>query len=227
MNDNVLAELVGTLPELIVLLAVAWFLFRNGKFLREVLQSIRNRLNAGAPVKIANIIELGNISSTLPANVPQDALSAANISPGVQVLPGVPDHDKFFESTRNEYLRNYKNFHIIHSARPTPAFVIDDKGISWRIYDVVIYIYPYWGVSLTSVESVDYYFGPGWNNRVFKIVDRYNGFAIKTIASGEFECIARLNLVDKKQEPIVLFKFIDRQMPSLAQGEAQAGGRER
>lgn len=85
-----------------------------------------------------------------------------------------------------------------------------------QLYDILIYVKPHREADLGQVESVEYFFGKYWENKIFKSTDICNGFAIATSAYGSFLCSAKINYRDSNNESFITYRYIDFEMGETA-----------
>jgi hypothetical protein len=157
-------ELIRTLPGLAWPILVLLILIFYGRSVARLVTGLVWRVRAGASIRIGSLqLERLNVAVTRQGQ----SLSAAV---KVEDDPGV------FAISRREVLENSRGMFLAHQITPSRK--------SDQFYDVAIYLVPYDPtersltpyprVSLMSVRRVGYFFGPGWQSKVFIVEDRAN-----------------------------------------------------
>ena len=95
-----------------------------------------------------------------------------------------------------------------------------------QVFDAIIYLVAHrskskdrtkalQNASLLNVQSVKYYFGDKWGNKIFTISDRFNSFAIRVSAYRPFLCTAEIEYSDRQAKQ-TLRRYIDFEMGRYA-----------
>lgn len=135
----------------------------------------------------------------------------------VKVSPATPIADKKFHTRndKNNIMQNLRSGEYAASQCIMLVHKIFKSQKNNQLYDILIYVIPHQDADLGKVESVEYFFGAFWNDKIFKSTDIRNGFAIATSAYGSFLCCARINYRDGSK-PYVAFRYIDFEMGETA-----------
>jgi hypothetical protein len=118
----------------------------------------------------------------------------------------IDQDNRRFKQRESYYVPN-RNLQLVHRVAPSR----DSK----YTYDVMIYLIPHpnTDATLASVEHVEYYFGRGWKNAIFKITDRSRSFQIALSTRGPFLCTAEIHFTDG--EVATIGRYIDGEMVGI------------
>lgn len=179
----------------VILIGTVVYVFR--KALRELLQNLSWRLNAGASIKIWQV-ELGQVLVTAGGG------PGGGKPPG---LYGVADGtDSMLQHRRDEINETCRRVFLVHR--------VDVSKTPGQLYDALIYIIPAPNSALTAVQRVEYFFGRSWKSKIFTSIDRAKGFPVAASAYGPFLCLAKIVFTDGTE--VVASRFIDFEMGGAA-----------
>jgi pYEATS domain-containing protein involved in immunity len=197
MEPTVLASVLGVLNSFLwfIFLLILVILFR--KNIAEVLYALNWRVKSGAQVKIASL-ELG------ATYVAPDT----DISQGGGVIEARPDKQRKRYAERGNYYLPNRDIFMVHRLAPSKR--------PNQLYDILIYLVPHKAATLAGIQTVEYYFGPHWNDMTFTSTDRANGFSISTSAYGPFVCTAELHFTDGTTTTI--WRYVDFEMGAVGKG---------
>lgn len=153
------------------------------------------------------------------------AIEAPSLKPGPYIKPGEPDSSSTASAARPDWTnyrqQEYERHHwleLVHRYRPSTKPGQD--------YDISIYITKHIsGGSLsdqtkgfTDIDYVEFYFGSGWGDRIFKIPNNGDVISINTSSWGSpFLAICRVTFKNHT-ERVLLQRYIDYEMAPAQQG---------
>jgi len=149
------------------------------------------------------------------------AIEAPSLKPGLSITPRAPDSSSTASAARPDWTdyrqQEYERHHwleLVHRYRPSTRPGQD--------YDISIYITKHIrGGSLsdqtkgfTDIDYVEFYFGSGWSDRIFKVPNNGDVIGINTSSWGSaFLAICRVTFKNQP-EPVLLQRYIDYEMAS-------------
>lgn len=194
MGDKVISAIILSAPAILWFILIVGLILAFRDIIYQTLVSLAWRIRCGASVKIASF-ELGE----------------TYIQPG----RGEPKSTKFiFVKTDANHARYYERADYYQPNRDLfLAHTISQSKKPNELYDIRIYLIPHKDATLACVQSVEYYFGKYWHDRVFVTTDRSRGFLVSTSAYGPFVCTAEIHFTDGNTT--MLWRYIDFEMGSL------------
>lgn len=182
----------NALPSVLWFTLILILLIVFQKSLRGLFGVLSWRLKCGAPVKLASV-EIG------AAYIPHGGSRSA----GEGIVEIRKDENGEFHNQRDKFRSEYRNLFVVHKLAPSEK--------SKQLYDVSIYLVPSLRHgNLSSVNSVEYYFGRYWGTNIFRSIDRSSGFLISTSAYAPFTCTAKVHFTDEGF--VFLHRYIDFEM---------------
>jgi hypothetical protein len=188
-------EFWKALPSLVWVIFLIVVLLAFGKDIRLLVRQLIWRVKSGAAVKLASF-------EVSPPFVSHNE-DRGRVKGVTEIVDG-PNTE--FAQSRDVFKTANRNLFLVHRLTPSK----DET----QLYDVMIYLVPSlkYG-SLEGVLSVEYYFGKHWASKVFKTIDRANGFSIATSAWAPFSCTARIRFTDG--QTVFLHRYIDFEMGAV------------
>lgn len=167
-----------------ILLKLLWHPINN------LLTTFIKRIQAGAALKI------GGLELSAFRIFPEMPLNNRKIN-----VKSDPQRESFRKKIYQEQKRLFIAHKLFPSSEPN------------QLYDILIYLISHNGQSgsgdLSSVEKVEYYFGPMWGNKVFESEERNSRFAVVVSAYGSgFLCLARIH-IKGEPNPVEAWRYID------------------
>ena len=194
MTETIIASVISIIPSLLILLLAIVLLIYFRKELRQAVSGISWRVKSGAHIKVASF-ELGSTYINPAKGEPVQS----------KLIEVKKDTGNIRYKERGKYYVPNRDIFLVHTISPS----LDPD----ELYDIQIYLVPHKSATLAYVQSVEYYFGKYWHNRIFIATNRSTGFLVSTSAYGPFVCTAEIQFTDG--EFAMLSRYIDFEMGQL------------
>lgn len=179
-----LEKLIEISPSLLWLALIVGVLIWRRRDVDRFFGLLSQRVQAGAPVNISGIIEIGGVAGRL-VNAPHA---------GGQVTKDSSRND-----LRKAFYQDNRHIMVVHTLHASSS--------PGQVFDVLVYLQPRGQGSLLGVKLVEYYFGSHWNDIVISTDRRVNSYAVKVSAYGAFLCLARIVFTDETTSD--QYRYID------------------
>lgn len=115
---------------------------------------------------------------------------------------------------QGEYSQVYnrtKGYMLVHVYRPST--------VPGQKFDIFIFVLrhrsgdpksPY--RNFEEIKKAEFFFGPGWGNKIFPVANTGGLIGVRTHAWGTFFAACRITFNDPNSEPIILYRYIDFEM---------------
>lgn len=105
-----------------------------------------------------------------------------------------------------DFNKTFKGFMLVHTLMPS-----EKPGAK---YNVSIYVMGDKSIFFSDIESAEFMFGPDWNNRIFKVIDKIDGCLGVTVStSAPFLCTCCVTMRDGGR--LYLDRYIDFEMGGI------------
>jgi len=106
---------------------------------------------------------------------------------------------KEWNKCRDGVYKNNQGLFLIHNLSPSMK--------PGQLYDIFIFLRKHRTDDLSDVEYAEFFLGPYWGNRVFKVINQGELVGLWTSAYGEFLCVCLVKL--KNGSHVMLSRYID------------------
>jgi len=197
------SDWVTIVPELLWFLLAVVVLFGLRRRIARLADVLAERLASGASVRLGGL-ELGEVPRANSTHAGMEGNHGLDVTVDDGTLGRI-------RSDAYDRARGVMVVHRIMRSR-------DPK----QVFDALLYMVPRKGSSTLGVQSVSYFFGKYWGNKVFTTTDRARGFPLLVSAYGPFLAVAKLKFADGEEGFVE--RFIDFEMGDVAPQTSKRGG---